>query len=467
MRHLQAPLPLVPRPIEGRSRLPIYELNRRDVQACSVASRVLAKLRLAPNRSASAIADAKSSRATEMTFDAWPFFHACKKTELAYNVSAREIVRQAQAFAEEHSDIPQWDLDTFSICDGGCDRYKDSSRTNLAARFGEGMANLFMYEQGYRYWDHIPSLVKRAIGAKLVHSHPEAVRRSKLIKRRWRERDTKSEPDFVFENERRESALMESKGSFVPPNRHDDDVAIRLKKALSQLEHWDQLISPRPNKSYAVASYFREASDSQGSFVAFVDPPGKSELPEASERRFPNDWIRRGNYGAWLIAMGFRTSGEALRRGRTKETSPVDLPILKLPEGAFAFTVEAILHDESSTSFSKWLATEATLRNEDWSHLWWLGSMWPLVASSAYQIVGIRVELLKKIQQALIEPNSLALMEVDSILNEQRSFTNRSTLTVTHDGGVEGSILPDGTLFAAVPFAHSQLRRISFRTFVL
>ena len=104
------------------------------------------------------------------------------------------------------------------------------------------------------------------------------------------------------------------------------------------------MISPTPGKSFAIGTYFRDASDSTGdpSLIAFVDPPGEAD-GTAPAAEFPSDWIRRGNYGAWLIGMGFTESGNALRNGTEIRLPARQIPVVNLGGRSFGVTIEGLV----------------------------------------------------------------------------------------------------------------------------
>src|SRR6202035_4403219 len=64
---------------------------------------------------------------------------------------------------------------------------------------------------------------------------------------------------------------------------------------------------------------------------------------EQTPVEFPRDWIRRGNYGNWLIGMGFAESGNALRRGVEVGLPERPIPIVDIGRRRFAVTIEGLV----------------------------------------------------------------------------------------------------------------------------
>ena len=68
-----------------------------------------------------------------------------------------------------------WRSENLRVRDAGIFSYKDASRTFRAGRNGEAILNLWAVENGYVYWDHLPTLVERALNKARI-SHEEQVR---------------------------------------------------------------------------------------------------------------------------------------------------------------------------------------------------------------------------------------------------------------------------------------------------
>jgi hypothetical protein len=72
-----------------------------------------------------------------------------------------------------------------------------------------------------------------------------------------------------------------------------------------------------------------------------LDPPGVPEK-NVTPVEFPADWIRRGNYGAWLTGMGYAESGSALRRGLEIALPERQLPVVQIGGHRYAVTLESL-----------------------------------------------------------------------------------------------------------------------------
>src|SRR5262245_36834632 len=94
---LQLPSPLLIRPPTGRSILPIIELDRAKMTRLRKGS----KKRKQAHCSFGNYTD-------RLPIDAWPFFHAAKKTELTTSFTTASIDRRALCFAAEYEDLFVW-----------------------------------------------------------------------------------------------------------------------------------------------------------------------------------------------------------------------------------------------------------------------------------------------------------------------------------------------------------------------
>jgi hypothetical protein len=275
---------------------------------------------------------------------------------------------------------------------------------------------------GYAFWDHIPTLYARALTAANI-SHTESVRRATIIASKYRSKAPDKEPDFAFEMANGNVALMESKGRFVnygdanPPAKGD------LNEALDQLKDWPRLIQPTPQKSFGMGTYLREMRDkTDPSLILFVDPPPRRQRDDIEPLEFPKDWIRRGNYGNWLVGMGLEDAGIALREGREKQIEEVSLPVLELGGRSFVFTWEG------------WaISSRRAFSLEDFFH--WHG---PMLGRSWAVISGIEIGVMKLIERSVRNAADPALMEVEPLME------------FTVPDQYYASVLPDGTLWGAI-----------------
>jgi hypothetical protein len=323
----------------------------------------------------------------------------------------------------------------------------DFSERSLAGRFGEAIAYLTMLKWGYIYWDRIAVLWERAAAHSRM-THPERVRRAQVIAKKISKGRPDLEPDFAFEKASGDVALMESKGSFVHPIKDTLTTKQDLKHALEQLQCWGTMISPTPAKSYAIGTYFRDQSDVTGdpSLIAYVDPPGESDK-SALPVRLPEDWIRRGNYGAWLVGMGFAESGNSLRRGDAMELPERLLPTVVLGSRRFVVRVEGVTLKRKRSYLSPFMLP--------WVDLWFADDdmrfQLPRAVLRQFGVAGIRVtgiesDTLRLIEKAVRLPDSQALM----LKGDTRGTFVSNEQLIPDAEGISGSVFPDGTLYAQI-----------------
>lgn len=204
------------------------------------------------------------------------------------------------------------------LCDGVKNGLADFYGFSLSGRLGQGLSLLFAQDtQGYRFVGHLASDV--AVKAHLASNTAQ----------------TKKAADFVFENDKKERMILESKSSFRQDDNDPSKVKSKLKNALEgQVDYWMGKIKPNAQKGFAVYSCFRELSSPVPSALIFVDPPeGPSDdiipLSEAS--------VRRQNYAAWLEAMDLRDAADRLRGIRAAEHISYQFVVLEIRGERFAF----------------------------------------------------------------------------------------------------------------------------------
>jgi hypothetical protein len=418
-------------PPRGSSRLPYVEIPRHKVEKKGASI----KLRKGSKAAASANCSYGDFQGT-LDFNAWRFFHAAKKTELAGSFAVADGVYAALLAGAEFRRFFEWLPPNFRIRDQGVFSRIDATRTYLAGRSGVAINSLLMNEWDYVFWDHIPTLYERALRHANI-SHAESARRATIITSKYRSAAPAKEPDFAFEKATGEVALMESKGKFVNPGDANPPAKGDLKEGLEQLDQWPQLITPTPQKTFVIGTYLRETSDNtEQSLILYVDPPPRRE-PEIEAVRFPRDWIRRGNYGNWLVGMGLELAGFALREGREKPVEEVTLPIITIGGRPFAFTIEGI--GVSSRA--------RLLDGHEFFH-------WPefMPTNSRFVVTGIDVAVLRLIERSLRNAADLSLLEIEPlpVIELPEAFY--------------GSTLPDGSLWAALrweefrPFHHERFK---------
>ena len=433
------PAPILVSPPTGSSTLPVVELVRKDVEA----DRKSIRIRRGSKKRATQ--DCSFGKFREhIGIGAWPFFHAAKKTELTTTFTTPEVDHRALNFASEHSEFFVWNTANLRRVDRSIFSLEDFAEAGLAGRFGEAVAYLTMVKWGYVYWDRIAVLWERAV-AKSGMTHPEQVKNAKAIASKLAVERPDKEPDFALEKTTGEVALMESKGSFVHPINDNPSVKDDLRNALKQIAAWSGMISPTPAKSFAIGTYFRDASDKSGdpSLIAFVDPPGsRGNFPATAE--LPTDWIRRGNYGAWLIGMGFPQSGNALRRGIGVELPGRQIPVVNVGGRSFAVTIEGLVLKRNRRFpgphpmfwFDPWFFIDE-LR---YHHL--PARFWRELGVVALRVIGTELGTLRLIENSAVNPASMSLLQRDA---QGGDFEPPTT-----GDGFAGSIFPDGTLFGQV-----------------
>lgn len=449
---LIVPPPMLISPPIGKATLPIVELDRKAVETDRK------QIRLRRGSTKRAAADCSFGKFKEqLDIEAWPFFHAAKKTELTRSFTTNLVDQRALSFSDEQSNFLVWNNGNLRRVDRSVFDLEDFSGGGLAGRFGEAIAYLTMVKWGYVYWDRIAVLWERAADHSGM-TQPEMVRHAQVISAKVAAGQPALQPDFAFEKSTAEVALMEAKGSFVHPVNDNPTTKDDLRHALKQLAAWSTMITPTPAKSLAIGTYFRDESDSTGdpSLLTFVDPPGERDS-KVTPVEFPNDWIRRGNYGAWLIGMGLIESGDALRRGIGIDRHEQRLSVVTLGGRDFAITIEGLVVKRNQPPdmpfpmrwIGHWLSFARLWRHDP------LGFMRDLGVTSM-RVTGIDLSTLRLIEEAVANSNSNSLMQRD---HGDMALAQSRTIE-----GFVGSILPDGSLLGeVVPELLYDSRMESFR----
>lgn len=427
------PSPILVYPPTGSSKLPIIELNRADVleDRKRIRTRLNPEERTAQNCSFGQFQD-------DLSFTAWEFFHAAKKTELMTTFTTSQIDRRALTFADEHSDRFIWNTGNLRRVDRNIFCLEDFTEAGLAGRFGEAVAYLTMVKWGYVYWDRVAVVWERAVASPGM-THPEQLKEAHEIAQTLGVDRPDLEPDFAFEKTNGDIALMEAKGSFVHPINDNPSTKGDLRHALKQLGAWSGRISPTPKNSFAIGTYFRDKSDSTGdpSLIAFVDQPESDGNSQAASKSPPDDWIRRGNYGAWLAEMGFRTSGRALAERRATETTPTELGVINLGGHDYAFTIQGWRIDQSRLGMLPWYPFDVSmmpLRHQ----IHFLRRM----GITGVYVAGLDVAVLRAVSASLGNANAKALMDLQPLTVE---FGRSQPLD-----GFYGSVMPDGSMIGVI-----------------
>lgn len=399
----------------GASSLPLVELDKSQV------STKWKQIRIRKNSLRRKSSDCSFGKFKEhLDFKAIEFFHAAKKTELTSSFTNRQLNRLATAFSVEYEDAFVWDTKNFRKTDRDVFSVADFDLSHLAGRVGEALAYLAMVKWDYVYWDRCSTVWQRAARAAKV-SHSDQLKVAKYLKRKVSSGKLGNAPDFVFEKATGHIALMEAKGGFVHPQYDDPPIKDDLARALKQLKAWSDVIAPSPSKSFAIGSYLRDESDNNGdpSLIAFVDPEG-DEVPDPGAVEFPQDLIRRCNYGAWLRGMGLVTSGTSLRDLRRKIPEAVSLPVVRIMNRDFAITS---------------LGWKLALGYELHSYLW--HEPYSLVDWAAGILaMGLEVNTLRVVEQAIHNPAVPVLLRLDN--------QDISAVRVEADN-LNWSIMPDGS----------------------
>lgn len=421
----KSPNSLIVQPPTGRAELPLFEFLPSEFNKPKGSPAVPKSCGANPTFTSNILGGTDRQN---LVFDAWPFFHAAAKTELARSFSVKSSKYHGMMMSGSHGDMLRWNRPILRVRNGGIFTRKDSSRTYISSRFGEACMYLFMLDEGYEFWDHLPSLVDRAAGIGISHS--ESVRRARVIKsrlnaaRQQRQQQSMkgimSQPDFVFEKPNFERALAESKGRMVTPGKRP-----RFKKdlsdALDQISVWQSLITGKP-KGYAIGTFLREIGDTYDeSLMAFVDPPADDDGKAFIE--VPDDFVRRGNYGAWLYGMGLQQTAYALAAAEPRRPEPIELPVVTIGHLDFAIVVaDSSCYGSLSDLFA--MLVDPIMFD---------------YALNCAVVIGIEVSRLQAIEKVIRDVEDGSLLELRDLSVREINFDQLD--------GVYGSIYPDGSFY--------------------
>lgn len=402
-----------------------------------------------------------------ITVRRWDHFHAAAKTELSRSFSLAEAARRAVCFWALYDDLFEWNAQFFCLRNGAVESRKDAARTNAASRFGESCALRLMHELGYIFWDHLPTLWRRAQGP---ITHPEQVHLPQILTTDPSLRPSE-QPDFIVEDPGNRVALMEAKGNFVSPGASyrspSTPIKHTLARAIDQLAAWPTHIAPPPASSFAVATVLREHGDSRDpSLIAFADPDGERD-PPGRPSELPPDFIRRGNYGAWLLGMGFDQTGNALRNRLNPNAGEVRLAVVTIGGDDFALRLNPFLcpcYFPSAISPEE-VWSPSPLLTVDWQN----AMHWFKLVRRDVPVIGLERRILHNVARAANDATSDALLGVDG-LSEQKGGIDRQDQvegeTAAFDG-FTGSILRDGSLVGTIPPQSSLWETLRYDTFRL
>ena len=404
---LTVPPPLTLTAPLGVATLPLVELDRVAV----VSANKPIRLRKGSKKRAAANCSFGDFDSEHLKVDAWPLFHAAKKTELATSFTQSQVDRRALCFAAEFAELFIWNGGNLRRIDRSVFALEDFSEAGLAGRFGEAIAYLTMQKWGYVYFDRIATLWERAVAGSGV-AHAERVKQAQIVSSKLGLPRPDLEPDFAFEKATGDVAMMESKGSFVHPVNDNPTTKNDLRHALEQISAWTGMITPTPAKSYAIGTYFRDISDVTGdpSLVTYVDPPGRRD-DDIRPIEFRPDWIRRGNYGAWLVGMGFQKSGNTLRAGIELVQPEREIPIVRIGGNDIAIVIENVIFDQSMRQRGRFLNFWPLAWNSLYELTQLPGDFLRELGITGFQVMGIDKNILRRIEQSVLNSASMSLFE--------------------------------------------------------
>jgi len=383
----------VVRSFSARSKLPVHELAKAKVEKPHGRTRPLPK----------------SSR--NVQFSAWRLAHAIKKTDCLRCPTAPIQWAGATGFLLENGHLFDWNRSEWCLKEGMSRFYADFSGTGIAGRIAQGMALLFLEDNGYAYVGRFETEWKQ---------------RAATQNRQWPAGKTQA-PDFIAENAQKEWVLAESKGGFVAPGKKPP-IKGALKGGLTQLDGWDKYITPQPIKSFAIGTFLRETGDTsdETSLIAFVDPePDPPENPV----EFPRDAVRRANYASWLSLMGLDEAATRLRGGEG-EPQRYEIPLLILGKRRYAVSIASVAQRYSDL-YSR----------EFWREFreWWLWPFREFPDGIDIELVGLDLEVLRAVSSATQSAGASELMTLEP--------SERLDAPIYRDGGAfYGSIFSDGSL---------------------
>jgi len=391
------------RTFAGNSQLPVYECDKAKVQTKHGRVRPLGTAK------------------EEISFSAWRMAHALKKADCARESSSVLLAVGAAGFLLEHIHLFEWRHEELRLSAGMSDYYADFTRTGLAGRVAQGMALLFLENQGYAYAARLSTEIKRQNGLPVA----QGLLKSKSKKNGM---TPSRAPDFIVENGKSERALAEAKGAFLTPNVTCNIKGV-LKDALDQLDGWNRVITPQPLKDFAVGTFLREVDDlfEEPSLVAFVDPePGE---PERSIE-IPPDAIRRANYASWLALMGFADVAQRLRT-RAGDRQRRTVPLIGLGSRSYVVAIASI----RPWSAQGGLDTEFWRFIDDWP-LWFFG---PFPDGVCLELVGLDLEVVRALGPVSDHPAAAGLMSLEP-------YERRDIPSEVDGGRFYGSVFSDGSL---------------------
>jgi hypothetical protein len=416
--------------LRGISKLPIVEPNKGDVRAPR--RRIVQPATEWPEEPDVVTTTTLGHAKSELNIREWDFYTAMMKTELAYALPDDDLVSRSYGAYLQLRGLLKWNPTDLRITQSGVFSRKDPVRSSLAGRFGEALMYLYMVNAGYPFWDHLPSLAERVMETN-EYSRDDKLKIANILSRPSR-KDGKRvrEPDYAFESRAQSVALAEAKGAFVNPGEAPTMVKNGLSEGLEQLELWQKHISPVPQRCFAIGSYLREENDSyqDPSLIAVVDPESEDEGLQSI--KFPDDWIRRGNYAAWLRGMGLNQSAELLAYGRSAELRQRTFTTIEVAGREFAATPVRCLRSRRDRRLL------LDLEMDFFS---------PFFRRFDVQVLGIEVTNFRFIEKAVNVPRTM--LPVDMVVD--------TVADLQLPDWFSGSIMPDGTMNAILHFDNGRV----------
>jgi hypothetical protein len=423
----------------GSSQLPVVELKKGRIRKHGL--RIRSKTKYTDSTYGDFV--------QQLPVNAWPFFHAAIKTELTTDASIATVKRWSILFAEQHKSLFKWDPANLRRIKRSKLAYEDFSEAGKAGRFAEATAYLLMHSWGYCYFDRIASLCDR-VASKQKMPQKDYIRITSLLRKALGTKTPGLQPDFMFQKKKlADIALAESKGSFVNPSLDNPTVKADLKYGLKQLQTWSKFLKPVVKKTFAIGTYFRDEGDNgDPSVIAYVDPPGADD-PNVPSFEIPDDWIRRGNYGNWLMGMGRDEAGNAIRSGEVAELQPTSFLKVKFGGREIAIVPFGIALADDRPTPDRLCCLFSDLFGGFDSRNFPVEEI-PILAG---HLVGLRTGI--RLMALGIDSTTLRILEAVVSRSNLKIDQLPSIDSFDEDGadGVYGSLLSDGSFFGAVNMA--------------
>jgi hypothetical protein len=385
----------------------------------------------------------------DLALTPYRLFHAAAKADLMRVRSAEEVEERQEEMAFLCRRLLDWSQQPLRLAPGRSTKYK--TRSGLAGMLGEGVALLFMDHLGFPFWDHAESVLRRAKGEQVEDDHDDALPGQPPLDTNAGTDDT---PDFICEDRQGHFVITEAKAGFVRPRPGTrPDIKGALARGLVQTDSMCAKFGVTPHKSYVIGTYLREVGDtcSEIPLVAVVDP----KFADVQNSGFPDDWVRRGNYAAWLLMMGFPRSAEALRLRSGSEGQRIALPVIRLAGRDFALSVFPCACD---TGLASPLDSGRTVATQDVPADVVLLILRMMAAMNRpLRVVGIEVNTLHRIGRAAIFGPSAPLIDLPEI----------RSLVRFEEEWFSGSVLSDGTLFGQINGKVAHTISLSYMEFKL